>query len=147
MQDQIDSLVREFFSAFDNRAGRKMDPAALRSLFGPSALIVKNTGSTSESLSVHAFIQPREVLLTNGALVDFHEWEVEATTFVFGGIACRTLRYAKEGRLNGAPYSGEGMKSMHFAQTADGWRITSIIWQDAEAGLSIDEAAWRESKM
>lgn len=145
MQHQIDSIAREFFSAFDNRAGRKVDLSALRSRFLPGALIVKNTQSSSESMSVEEFIQPRQVLLTNGSLVDFHESEIDATTLCFGGIACRTLRYAKEGVLNGAPYSGEGMKSMHFVKTADGWRITSIIWQDAEAGLPIVEAAWPES--
>ena len=147
MQDQIDLLVREFFSAFDNRAGRKMEPAALRSLFIPSAVIVKNTESSSETMTVDAFIQPRQVLLENGSLVDFHEWEVDATTFIFGGIACRTLRYAKEGTFNGAPYSGEGMKSMHFAKTAEGWRITAIIWQDAEPGLPIAVVRWLETKV
>ncbi len=96
-------------------------------------------------MSVDAFISPARQLLTDGSLVDFHEWEVDATTFVFGGIACRTLRYAKQGILNGVAFSGEGMKSIHLARTAEGWRITSVIWQDAEDGLPIDSVTWKQS--
>ena len=40
MQNQIDALIGEFFAAFDNRAGRKVDLTSLRSLFVPGALIV-----------------------------------------------------------------------------------------------------------
>jgi hypothetical protein len=146
MQRQIETLVREFFSAFDNRAGRTVDLNALRALFVRGALIVKNSEASSEALSVDAFIQPRQALLTDGSLVDFHEWEVEATTFIFGGIACRTLRYAKNGILNGVPFAGEGMKSIHLARTDDSWRITSIVWQDADACLPINAAAWHSDK-
>jgi hypothetical protein len=146
MQSQIDALIGEFFAAFDNRAGRKVDLTSLRSLFVHGALIVKNTATSSETLSVDAFIQPRQALLTNGSLVEFHEWEIDATTFIFDGIACRTLRYAKDGILNGAPFAGEGMKSIHLARTHEGWRITSIVWQDADAGLPIDAATWHGAR-
>ncbi|HUR19636.1 MAG TPA: ribose 5-phosphate isomerase B [Vicinamibacterales bacterium] len=128
----IDTLVRRFFAAFDNRAGAIVDLPALRDLFVPGAIIVRKSAAMTETWSVSQFLEPRQALLTDGSLADFHEWEVDASTFVFGDIACRTLRYGKEGRLHGAPFGGDGTKSMHFVRTDGQWRITSIIWQDSE---------------
>lgn len=142
MYRSLDTLVRTFFAAFDNRAGVTVKLDALRDLFAPGAVIVKSSTQSAEILTVSQFIEPRQTLLTDGSLVDFHEWEIDASTFMFGGIACRTLRYGKKGRLNGVPFSGEGRKSIHFARIDGLWRITSIIWQDADASLSIDSAHW-----
>ena len=141
-QSQIDALVAEFFSAFDNRHGRAVDLPGIRLLFLPTARIVKSTGEALELLSVDEFLQPRQILLTDGSLKDFYEVEVEAKTFIFGDIACRTLRYAKRGILNGVSFVGEGMKSIHLARLDGCWRIASIVWQDEDATLPIETAAW-----
>ena len=127
----IDALVREFFAAFDNRAGALVDLPALREMFVPGAIIVKHSAESTETWSVDEFLEPRQVLLTDGSLTGFHEWEVDASTHVFDGIASRTLRYKKEGRMNGAQFGGGGAKSMHFVRIDGRWRITSIIWQDS----------------
>jgi hypothetical protein len=132
MEQAVDALVRRFFAAFDNRAGSIVDLPALRDLFVPAAVIVRKSAAITEMWSVSQFLEPRQALLTDGSLADFHEWEVDASTFVSGDIACRTLRYRKEGQLNGVPFEGEGTKSMHFVRIDDQWRITSIIWQDSE---------------
>lgn len=126
----IDDLVAEFFAAFDNRAGRTMDAARLRSLFLPGAIVVKRTGDTIEEMSVDAFITPRADLLASGRLTDFHEWETGARTQVTGGAASRVSRYSKEGMLDGAPYAGSGVKHTSFVRTATGWRIASLVWED-----------------
>jgi ribose 5-phosphate isomerase B len=128
----IDALVREFFAAFDNRAGALVDLLALREVFVPGAIIVRHSAKTTETWSVEQFIEPRQALLTDGSLTDFHEWEVDASTHVSDGIACRILRYKKEGRLDGARFGGGGTKSMHFVRIDGRWRITSIVWQDSE---------------
>ncbi len=130
-ETSIDSLVLGFFAAFDNRGGAIVDLNALKALFVPGAIVVRNSAAATETWSVSQFLEPRQVLLTDGTLTNFHEWEVDASTLVFGGIACRTLRYRKEGHLNGVPFSGEGMKSMHFVRIDGEWCITSIIWQDS----------------
>lgn len=145
MKHQIDAVVEEFFSAFDNRNDRVVDLSGISCLFVPTALIVRSVGEASELLSVDEFIQPRQELLTDGSLRDFHEVELEASTFIFGDIACRTLRYAKTGFLDGSSFSGEGMKSMHFARLDGCWRITSIIWQDGTDTLPLRAAAWHRS--
>ncbi len=130
--DAIDAIAHRFFAAFDNRPGAIVDLLALRGMFVPEAIIVRNSAAVTEAWSVSEFLEPRQKLLTGGSLADFHEWEVEASTFVSYGIACRTLRYKKEGQLNGVPFNGEGVKSMHFVRIDGQWRITSIVWQDLE---------------
>jgi ribose 5-phosphate isomerase B len=130
--DAIDALAREFFAAFDNRAGVLVELLALKEMFVPGAIIVKKSAAATETWSVNQFLEPRQALLTDGSLTDFHEWEVDASTFVSGDIACRTLRYSKEGQLNGASFGGQGTKSMHFVRIDGQWRITSIIWQDTQ---------------
>jgi ribose 5-phosphate isomerase B len=128
----IDRLVRKFFAAFDNRAGAIVDLNALREMFVPEAVVVRNSSAGADVMSVSRFLEPRQVILRDGSLVDFHEWEVDASTYVSDGIACRTLQYEKEGSLNGVPFHGRGTKSMHFVRIDGQWRITSIIWQDSE---------------
>ena len=128
----IDKLARKFFAAFDNRAGAIVDLNALREMFVPEAVIVRNSSAGADVMSVSRFLEPRQVILSDGSLVDFHEWEVDASTYVSDGIACRTLQYEKAGSLNGVPFHGRGTKSMHFVRIDGQWRITSIIWQDAE---------------
>ena len=142
MYRSLETLVRTYFTAFDNRDGATIKLDELRPLFAPGAVIVKSSTQTSEVMTVSQFLEPRQTLLTDGSLTDFHEWEIDASTFMFGGIACRTMRYGKKGRLNGVPFSGEGRKSMHFTRIDRQWRITSILWQDADPRLSIDSAHW-----
>jgi hypothetical protein len=69
-----------------------------------------------------------------GALRDFHEWEISSTTHIFSGIAARTSRYAKAGLLNGADYSGSGTKCFQLVDTDFGWRIASLAWVDDSVG-------------
>ena len=80
--------------------------------------------------SVADFWAPRNELLTNGRLVDFHEWETGADTSIEMGIASRQSSYEKAGLLDDLPYTGEGIKMFQFAMTENGWRIASLFWED-----------------
>jgi ribosomal-protein-serine acetyltransferase len=131
----IDELTQTFFSVFDNRRGKVPDLSCLDQMFVEPAIITKREGDHLEIMSLAEFVAPRQDLLTSGALVEFHEWEVEAQTFVDGGIATRICKYMKEGLLNGEPFSGVGMKSIQFVRTGRGWRITSVLWEDIEPGV------------
>lgn len=133
IQDDIDTLIARFFSAFDNRGGAKPTFAALTDSFTERATIVRRFDTGADLYTVQEFAIPRIELLTSGALRDFHEWEVSSTTQVFDGIAARTSRYAKAGSLNGKDYSGSGTKCFHLVHMAVGWRISSLIWVDDNA--------------
>ena len=131
----IDEVARVFFAAFDNRAGKKPDIVGLRRLFIDGAIIVKVANGKPQVMDVDAFVVPREALLDGGALTEFHEWEDEARTSFFGGIAWRHCTYRKSGTMNGARFDGAGMKVMSFVRSEGAWRIASVLWQDEEDGL------------
>ncbi|MFJ1751643.1 nuclear transport factor 2 family protein [Kitasatospora sp. NPDC088134] len=128
---ELDLLTREFFDAFDNRDGRTADVARLRRLMLPEGVIVV-TGPAYAVYGVEEFIAPREVLLSDGRLTDFHEWEVSERTEIVPGVACRIGTYRKSGTLNGAPYDATGTKTFQFVHTPSGWRIAAFSWHDEQ---------------
>jgi len=126
---ELDRLTTEFFDAFDNRDGRTADVARLRRLMLPDAIIVV-TSPKYVTYTVEEFIAPREILLSDGSLTEFHEWEITEHTDIMDTVASRIGRFGKAGLLNGAPYQGTGTKTFQFAHTPDGWRITAFSWHD-----------------
>ena len=129
----IDAVVARFFLAFDNRGGRRPRMDDIACCFAEGAVVVRHALGRTEMLAVPAFAAPRIDLLSSGDLVEFHEWEVESSTRVFGGIASRTSRYGKRGLLQGSTYSGSGTKLFHLACSDSTWLITSLAWMDDPA--------------
>ncbi|MFJ5229556.1 DUF4440 domain-containing protein [Kitasatospora sp. NPDC088391] len=128
---ELDRLTAEFFDAFDNRDGRTADVARLRRLMLPESVIVV-TGAAYAVYGLEDFIGPREVLLSDGRLTDFYEWEISEHTDIAPGVACRIGTYRKSGILNGAPYDVTGTKTFQFVHTPTGWRIAAFSWQDEQ---------------
>ena len=129
-QEKIDTLITAFFAIFDNHASKIPDFATLEEMFISGASIIKRDGDQLEKMSVPEFILPRKELLTNGSLVEFHEWEIAQETFMTMGIATRICSYGKKGLLNGEPYAGQGEKHIQLILTVQGWKIASILWED-----------------
>lgn len=129
---QIDALARRFFAAFTNRDGAVPAVWSLFGVFLPQAVITKIEGGEAQVSDVQGFIAPRAELLAGGRLSGFAEHEIESRTDVSGGIAQRWCRYRKAGVLDGAPFEGEGTKTMQLVRTAHGWRIAALAWQDTQ---------------
>ena len=87
-------------------------------------------GDRVESWGIDDFFTPRETLLTDGSLRDFHEWETSGKTTSMGNIATRESHYRKTGVLNGSPYEGEGRKFIQLCRTGERWAIVSVLWED-----------------
>ena len=132
-QGKIDALVANFFSAFDNRDGATPRLADLMNCFTDKATIVRRSDGGAELYTVREFALPRIELLTQGALLHFHETEVSSTTQIFDGIATRTSRYSKSGLLDGNDYSGSGTKCFQLVDLGTGWRIAALAWVDDNA--------------
>ena len=71
------------------------------SCFTDKATIVRASADGAEQYTVTEFAMPRIKLLTEGALVNFHESETSATTQMHAGIAIRTSRYYQIGDARG----------------------------------------------
>jgi len=130
VQTDIDVLIVRFFSAFDNRNGASPRLSDLTDCFTDRATIVHRSNTGAEINTVEEFASPRIKLLTQGTLLQFHEWEVSSATQIFDGIAARTSRYCKSGLLNGNEYSGSGTKCFHLVELGVGWRVASLAWVD-----------------
>lgn len=128
---EIDALTAAFFDAFTNAGGVPPNIDVLYDLFIPEAIIVKNVGAVNAVLDVAGFVEPRREILSNGSLTNFREWEVSATTEIFGGIAHRFSRYEKSWIAQGESNTGAGAKSIQFVRTPAGWKIASLMWDDA----------------
>ena len=129
-QLQIQQLIARFYAAFDNREGRAIDIAGLREMFLPNATVTRMAAGQIACWSVDEFIAPRAAMLTDGTLVDFHEWEVEGTTTIFDDIAEHRSQYRKCGQLRGEAYVGEGRKLIALCRLEGHWRIVSVLWED-----------------
>src|SRR5262245_33477328 len=119
-QGEIDALVANFFSAFDNRDGATPHLSDLVNCFTDKATIVRRSNSGAELYTVREFAIPRIKLLTQGTLLQFHEMEISSKTQIFDGIAIRTSRYSKSGLLDGKDYSGSGTKCFQLVDLGTG---------------------------
>ncbi|NVK21994.1 MAG: GNAT family N-acetyltransferase [Kangiellaceae bacterium] len=129
---EIDLLIQSFFHFFDNRSAVDFEISSFKQLFIPQAIIVKNSKDLTEVFTLSEFLAPRIEILTNGTLVDFHEWPTSGTTEVFDTIAQHQCIYQKNGVLNGENYSGSGQKLFHLVKADGQWKISSVVWQDNE---------------
>ncbi|NVJ97931.1 MAG: DUF4440 domain-containing protein [Alphaproteobacteria bacterium] len=129
---EIDALVAAFFACFDNRT-HTPDLWALRPLFLADARIFKASDTGIDTMTVEAFIAPRQALFDTGALVDFFEEETTSQTQIDHGLATRLCWYRKSGLMHGAVADGVGCKTFQIMKTDDGWKIASITWRDTPA--------------
>lgn len=135
----IDALVARLYAAFRTRDGAVAPVDTLREVFLPSAVIVKAVGPVPEVFDVTRFIETRRAILTDGDLVDFDEWELDARSERHGHVVHRWSLYRKVGTKAGVAFDVRGLKSLQCVATPDGWRIASLAWDDARDGLSLPE--------
>lgn len=126
----IDELTAQFFDAFTNSGGAAPDVDRLYRLFDRTARIVNYAGADPQIYDVAGFIEPRRTILNDGSVREFREEETAANTDVFKNIAHRFSRYRKSWVASGERYEGEGAKSLQFVRTPEGWKISSLIWDD-----------------
>ncbi|HUR88541.1 MAG TPA: hypothetical protein VMZ74_05590 [Ramlibacter sp.] len=128
----MDDLIRDFYSVFDNRDGRKPTVDDVTRFFLDGAVIAKKTSSGLEISNAVQFAVPRIALLGGAELKDFHEWEAASETKTAGDLATRVSRYAKSGTYNGAPWNGAGTKIFQLVRVDARWKILSLAWADDE---------------
>ena len=127
---EIDELVGRFFAAFTTEQALRDGLGILRELFIAEALIVKLGDQGPEMYKLEQFIAPRAVLLASGKLRDFVEQELSEQTQIFGRIAQRRSLYRKSGLLAGKAFETRGVKLLQLVRTEQGWRLSSLSWQD-----------------
>lgn len=132
---EIDRLMSQFMDSFTNAGGRRADLGIIREVFVPEGRFISNIGNDPVIMDVDAFVEPRQKMLTDGTLTEFSEWEVSERTELFGSVAHRFSEYRKSGVRDGARFEGCGHKTTQFLRTREGWRMSSMAWDDEPAAL------------
>jgi hypothetical protein len=133
----IDDLMRRFFEAVSFAAGDRPEYGVLHELFVPRGLLIKCSAPEPEVLGVAEFIAPRQRRVDDGELTAFDEEELESTTTVLGNVAHRLSTYRKRGTSGGVSDEGLGAIFTQFVRTPDGWRISSMAWDDERPGFTL----------
>jgi hypothetical protein len=95
-------------------------------------MIIKKSELKEDIYNLQTFIEPRKKILSNGKLTEFEERETSEETKIAGNIAQRFSTYKKSGYLNGDFFQGNGTKLFQFIKTKEGWRISSLVWEDGK---------------
>ncbi|MFZ6013322.1 MAG: DUF4440 domain-containing protein [Bacteroidota bacterium] len=133
----IDQLIGRFFNVFTCNGQQKPDLSLMYELFIPEGLIIKSTATGLETYNLKQFIEPREKMFSNGTLADFREHELQERTTIFGNIAQRYCLYEKRGSMSGIHFETKGIKTIQMVKTTQGWKISSLAWDDERPGLVV----------
>jgi hypothetical protein len=134
--NELQAIINAFFEAVSFETGSPPAYERLRDLVLPSGLLINNSGEAPEVATVDEFIEPRQALVDSGELTSFAEFETHAITEVFGRVAHRLSTYGKSGVAGGTPFSASGVISTQFVLAPDGWRISSMTWDDVPLPLT-----------
>jgi len=126
----INKVTQSFFSLFTNSNNRKPNFNKMNKLCIPEAVIINKTDKLHTVYNITSFIEPRQKILSDGTLTEFEEWETNGQTEIVNCIAQRHSVYAKTGILDGKRFKQTGHKFFHFIKTNDGWKISSVLWED-----------------
>jgi hypothetical protein len=137
-EDEIAALTGAFLAAVTFQPGETPDYDAIHDLFIERGLLIRNL-DVPEVATVAEFVAPRRALVDAGRLTEFEEVELAAVTEVFGNVAHRMSTYGKRGVQDGAFFAARGVISTQFVRTPDGWRMSSMAWDDERPGLALPE--------
>lgn len=138
-RDQLEALTDAFLRAVSFQAGEQPAYDRIRDLFIDGGKLIKNSSDAPEISTVDDFIAPRQEMVDAGELTSFEEVESADITEIFGNVAHRFSTYAKRGTMNGTAFEARGIISTQFVRTPDGWRMSSMAWDDERPGLVIPD--------
>lgn len=137
-EDELAALTAAFLRAVSFAPGERPDYDAIRELFIERGLLIRNLDEPVVA-TVDEFIAPRRALVDAGMLTAFEEVELTHINEVFGNVAHRMSAYAKRGMQEGVPFDARGVISTQFVRTPDGWRMSSMAWDDERPGLALPD--------
>jgi hypothetical protein len=135
----IEQIFGAFLRAVSFERGQQPSYGDLPGLFIAGGTLIRAISDVPEIATVDEFIAPRQATVDSGALEWFEEVEVAQITEVFGNVAHRLSTYEKRGLLNGSTIDARGAISTQFVRTEDGWRMSSMAWDDERPGLTLPE--------
>jgi RimJ/RimL family protein N-acetyltransferase len=128
----INQLTKSFFNIFTNSNKQQPDWSKIHTMCLPETIIIKKSRNNEEVYSLNTFIEPRKKILSDGTLTEFEEYEIFEETRITGNIAQRFSKFQKNGYFNKTYFKEKGDKLFQYVKTSNGWKINSVIWEDAK---------------
>jgi hypothetical protein len=138
--DSLDAIVSALYASVSFPSGSSPDWARFRSLFQPSALMIRvdprvtalppSERSDAPALiatPVDAYIARTQALIDAGTLRGFEERELVRRTEVFGDVAQVFSSYERS--VEGSPLV-RGVNSMSLVKDGLRWWIAAVAWTD-----------------
>src|SRR3954469_17525982 len=129
-EDALAALMQAFFAAVSFDAGGTPGYERIAGLFAGGGQLIDNTGGAPAIATVAEFVAPRRRAVEAGELTEFLEVEESAATEAFGGVAHGWSPSPRRGGGGGEPFAGRGAIATQFVLTPEGWRISSMAWDD-----------------
>ncbi len=128
----INKITNSFFGIFTNTKNKKPDWDMLSRISIPEIRLISKTESSHTVYNLASFMEPRQKILSDGTLTEFEEHETLEQTIILSNIAQRHSEYEKSGILEGQVFKQKGNKFLQFIKTSEGWKISSVIWEDGQ---------------
>ena len=143
---ELAEITRGVYEAvsFENADAQSLEQ--LHRYLIPKALLINNNGPHHQLLNVDAFIFEVKAQIMDGTLSSFHEVELKHETEIFGNVAHRFSTYQAEITTGGNTYKIMGINSIQFIKTMEGWKVSSIAWNDEDDTLKIPAQYLPEEK-
>lgn len=138
--DSLDGIVSALYASVSFPTAGSPDWARFRSLFEPSALMIRvdprvtalppserGDAAAFVAAPVDAYIQRTQALIEAGALRGFEERELVRRTEVFGDVAQVFSSYERS--AEGSPIV-RGVNSMQLVKDGARWWIAAVAWTD-----------------
>jgi hypothetical protein len=139
IRTHLEMLIAEFFRAVSFQTGESPAYAKIHALFVQDGKLIKNSSDVAEVSTIEQFIASRQQTIDPGTLTSFQENEAAEITEIFGNVADRFSTYTKRGTVDGVAVEGRGLISTQLIRTPNGWKITSMAWDDERPGLTIPD--------
>jgi hypothetical protein len=137
-EDAIIKAVDDAYKVISFKKGEKVNYDSIKSCFVPGAMLRNFRNDSLETLTIDQFTELYKGMIASGSVTSFYEEEITGTTEQFGRIAQRISSYKTY--INTLDSVSErGVNSFQLIKTAQGWKVSSIIWDVESTTLKIPE--------
>jgi hypothetical protein len=132
----IKKAVADAYKVISFKKGERVNYDSIRNCFMPQAQLFNFSKDSLEIMTIDQFIDVYKNLISSNGITSFYEEEIKGTTDQFGRIAQRISTYKTY--INTMDSAAErGVNSFQLIKTANGWKVSSIIWDAESAKLKI----------
>lgn len=132
----IKKAVDDAYASLSFKQGEQPHYDSIQSAFIPQAQLINYISDTAQILSIRDFVLAYKNYVQTTNIHNFQEEEIYGKTDQFGKIAQRISSYKTY--INSTDIVKErGVNSFQLIKTAEGWKVSSIIWDIEKTSLPI----------